>query len=87
MSKMIFPLAILKGIIEHDDGTAYFGSLGGYLEHKRQAIELGWIEDDEPECHITLLGHDIYVRCKLSDLPTKRLSRAYMWNWKEENIP
>lgn len=77
-----FPLAIVKGLIEHQDGTAYFGSTMGYGEHLRQAIEAGLVEhpDGEPAKE-TERGQQEYEREGLAQLPTRKFSRAYMWDW------
>jgi hypothetical protein len=78
-----FPLAIVKGLIEHQDGTAYFGSTMGYSEHLRQAIEAGLVETpDGGPTRATERGRQEYEREGLAQLPTRMYSRAYMWDWK-----
>jgi uncharacterized protein YjhX (UPF0386 family) len=78
-----FPLAIVKGLIEHQDGTAYFGSTMGYGEHLRQTIEAGLVESpDGRPTRVTERGRQEYEREGLAQLPTRKLSRAYMWDWK-----
>lgn len=82
MHNQLFQLAIVKGIKEHNDGTAYFGSLGGYLKYRGDAEKWGWITgDDKPA--LTELGERVYVECKLSSLPNKMFSRAYGWDWDD----
>lgn len=81
----VFELAILKGIIEHEDGTAYFGATGAYSHHFLGAVEKGWVEDTatgEKE-KVTDLGRQEYERLGLAKLPQREGSRAYMWNWKD----
>lgn len=86
----VFQLAIVKGVIEHNDPTSYFASLGGYLTYRLRAVVRGWIalgEGDHPEVTVTPAGREVYDRCKLSELPNKHLSRAYMWKWSADNNP
>lgn len=77
----MFPAAILKGIIEHDDGSAYFGSLLGYADYRDTAIKLGWVTHGPRRLAATPLGHAVYVEAHLDRLPQRRHSRAYAWNW------
>lgn len=42
-AKMDFAAVVLKGVVEHQDGTAYFGSLSGYKHYEALAIAAGWI--------------------------------------------
>lgn len=84
----MFELAILKGLIEHNDGTIYFGSLLGWQTHCVSAIAKGYVAFIDPDVGsyssnlaVTTLGRELYEHLKLSSLPTRGYSRAYMWNW------
>ena len=59
-----FPAAVLKGVIEHQDGTAFFGSLGGYLEYVEQAIQRGWLVRVETPAEQTTTPKLIKFRIK-----------------------
>lgn len=76
----MYPAAILKGVIEHNDGTSYFGSLIGFQHHRAAAVGLGWITRGRKP-RATAHGQAVYADAGLAALPTKRLSRAYAWNW------
>jgi hypothetical protein len=82
----MFQLAIVKGIKEHNDGTAYFGSLLGYSKYEDDAKKWGWItNDDKPT--LTPLGERVYAECNLIRLPTKMFSRAYTWDgWNDIKV-
>lgn len=84
-----FALAIVKGLVEHDDGKAYFGSLMGYATHEKDAIDRGYacigpkpIERGTVTIQTTRLtdaGRAIYVELGLGRLP--KSGRAYAWDW------
>lgn len=78
----IFPAAVLKGAIEHGDGTAYFGSLLAYETHRMTAAALGWVTLDATgrPCP-TDRGRAVYVEARLDALPKRQFSRAYAWDW------
>ncbi len=88
-----FPAAILKGVLEHNDGTSYFGSLGGYLHYKDVAIERGWVVEGDvskmldgsmhilKDLIVTDKGREVYQSSGLASLPNVMFSRAYMWDW------
>lgn len=82
-----FRLAIVKGLVEHDDGTTYFGRLGGYMAHLRAAEEAGWVRRVEDRETLTEAGREVYTRCRLSTLPNLVGRRAYLWNWSEIPSP
>lgn len=84
----IFQAAVLKGAIEHGDGTAYFGSLLAYAEHKAGAIKLGWVETvEEPERAQRLVptpkGQQVYTEVGLAKFTKVKFSRAYGWDWSK----
>lgn len=84
----LFPLAVLKGTIEHDDGTAYFGSLMGYRFYRNEAFRHGWItypavSDSTSKLVATARGRELYVLLRLDTLPNQQGSRAYMWKWDD----
>jgi hypothetical protein len=70
--------AIIKGIIEHGDGTHFFGSLFIYAYHEEQAISYGYLT---PEKEPTPRSVDWYNR-GLNTLPKFR----WMF-WKDDAIP
>jgi len=76
-----FPAVIVKGLIEHGDGTTYFGSLGGYQHYLAEARQQRWI--DELAETVTDLGRGLYQAEHLEELPQERGSRAYLWRWDE----
>ena len=79
----MFPAAILKGIIEHDDGSVYFGSLLGYTGHCDLAIKLDWVARGRRSQRLvaTHFGHGVYAEARLDALPKRQFSRAYAWDW------
>lgn len=88
----LFALAIVKGVIEHDDGTSYFASLGGYEHHLERARAREWVRCSEIEGELDKLivtdaGREVYERCKLSAFPQTYGHRAYAWNWTADNNP
>jgi len=93
-SQCDFVLAIVKGIVEHDDGCAYFGSLLGYSHHEAQGIARGLLTRGPKQCadggggtmtieatRLTDAGRAAYTTFRLDLLPQKYGSRAYMWEW------
>ncbi len=94
MFKCDFALAIVKGLIEHNDGGAYFGSLMGYRHHEADGIKRGLLTRGPKQIdmggghmetieatRLTDAGRKEYdARC-LHRLPTHYGSRAYMWKW------
>lgn len=88
--KDLFGLAVLKGCVEHNDGTFYFASLGGYLHHQRVALERGWVaQPDETQIskQPTDLGRELYERLNLGQFPQKEGARAYTWDWGKIPLP
>lgn len=67
--------AIVKGLIEKKDGTAYFGSTMAYRYHFECAVEFGYVKSyGEP----TDMGYEWYERC------LKQLSPRRQVNWRAE---
>lgn len=78
----LFELAIVKGLVEHNDPTAYFGSLGGFGVHCASAVRKEWVTLPTPyRPELTPVGSKIYEAMQLSSLPNQQLSRASLWNW------
>lgn len=70
--------AIVKGVIERNDGTTHFGSTMAYDHHVGVAKEIGVIVEDEPgKLTATRLGVLWYKSKKMADLPYP--SRANAW--------
>lgn len=91
VAERLFALAIVKGLVEHSDGTSYFGSLGGYQSHWQDAARWGWVlswekrlglrvPQSEASC-LTREGEQLYTELNLKTLPSKKYSRAYAWDW------
>lgn len=74
-----FALAIVKGLVEHGDGAAYFASLIGYQSHRAEAITRGLVTTDGQEERLTDAGRKAYQEHGLDRLP--RRGRAYLWDW------
>lgn len=87
-----FVLAIVKGLVEHDDGAAYFGSTMGYRSHEAEGIARGLLTRGPKECdggggqmftieatRLTEAGREAYKTLGLDRLPKTYGSRAYMW--------
>lgn len=89
-----FVLAIVKGLVEHDDPYVYFGSPIGFHEHEADGIRRGLLcrgprkyTEEDGEYIGTLLteaGRQAYHAARLHLLPNKRGNRAYAWNWSLE---
>lgn len=91
-----FVLAIVKGLVEHDDGGAYFGSLMGYRAHEADGIERGLLTRGPKlidmggghtatieATRLTDAGRQAYATERLDRFPKTYGSRAYTWNWDE----
>lgn len=84
-----FDMAVLKGVIEHNDAGSYFGSFLALGEYCTDAATAGWITMDlRPDgtpnvwsAKATDAGRRAYEMLKLADLPQMKLSRAYTWEW------
>lgn len=89
-----FALAIVKGLVEHDDGHAYFGSSVGYRHFEAKAIARGHVVRGTVlrdgggghmfECEGTILtdaGRAAYARLHLDRLPQINNRRAEHWDW------
>lgn len=83
-----FVLALLKGLVEHGDGTVYFQWLDGYATHENNAIKRGYVHlgpkriDRRHVIRTTQLtdaGRAAYVELGLDRLP--KSGRAYAWDW------
>lgn len=79
-----FEAALLKGAIEKDDGTVYFGSLGAYSYYVKSAINRGWIVTDDFDVEATPEGLRVYAEAGLGALPQN--GRAYMWDWRDVDL-
>lgn len=62
--------AIVKGLIEHNDGTRYFGSTMSFTGHLEDAVKFGYVTDVKKR-KVTPLGKEWYERC-LKQLPQQR---------------
>jgi hypothetical protein len=71
-------LATLKGVIEHNDAGAYFGSLYSLPMFVDQCIEEGWLSQDEKA---TEKGRAAYVQYKLDKFSQTAGHRWYFWDW------
>ena len=89
-----FAAVVLKGLVEHQDPSAYFGSTGGVGYHSGEAEERGWIVRDARGFPLasTPAGRAHYVASGLDKLgprapegwadgKPRRFSRAYLWDW------
>jgi hypothetical protein len=75
-----FPLAIVKGLVEHGDGRRYFGSTLSFSGYADDAISAGWLKRDAADhLELTDAGRTAYRQLKLDALP--RTGRAYTWDW------
>lgn len=73
-----FRLAIVKGLVEHNDGTYYFGSTAAYNSHYHMAYQAGLVTIDKK---VTDAGVEAYSVEKLDKLP--KTGRAYAWDWSK----
>lgn len=70
--------AIVKGVIERNDGTAHFGSTMGYNYHLARATDLGLVgKNNDGRLVATPLGNRWYDEKKMAALPYP--SRANAW--------
>lgn len=88
-----FVLAIVKGLVEHDDGATYFASLMGYQRYEAEGIRLGWLVRGPKMCRdgdtefviestrLTDAGRVVYADRHLDRLPNGKGLRAYFWDW------
>lgn len=76
----LFVLAALKGAIEHQDPSHYFGATGALAFHLQNAAELGLMDGAAP----TERGRAIYRALGLASMGDGR-TRACMWDWS--NVP
>lgn len=79
-----FRLALLKGLIEHRDGTKYFGSTMSYTHWLEEAKKAGWVfeylsPNGNEQADFTFEGLQKYGELKLGDLP--HTGRACGWDW------
>jgi hypothetical protein len=81
--EVLFVYAALKGVMEHGDAGAYFGSLLGLGIHVQEAQALGLLDD---KWNPTDRGREVYAAKNLQDLPTTKLSRAYLWDWEDRLV-
>lgn len=81
MSRCNFRLVIVKGLVEHQRGDVYFGSLGAYQTYWAQAEKAGWVRLVDGKEAVTEDGRGVYETCRLSTLPTTAYRRAYLWDW------
>ncbi len=77
---------MLKGLIEHDNGAAYFYTMLGYSGTLNRVRESGWATDTWPP-ELTEAGTKAYKDMKLSKLPKTRYSDARGWNWDKAQLP
>jgi hypothetical protein len=87
-----FAAAVLKGLVEHNDAAAYFGSTGALLTWIGIAEGRGWIIGVKGPRTVTEAGRKHYDESGLEQLPKIRDRRAYLWNWScytasEEPVP
>jgi hypothetical protein len=89
-----FALAIVKGLVEHDNPYTYFGSLTGFQGHEADGIRRGLLcrgprksTEGDGEYIGTLLtdaGRQAYHAARLHLLPNTTRDRACAWNWSLE---
>lgn len=60
MNTNLFPAAIVKGLIEYQDGTHYFGNTNGYNSHLNVAKGMGVVAADGVT--VTMRGQAWYAR-------------------------
>jgi hypothetical protein len=67
-SERLMSAAIVKGLIEYDDGTRFFGSTMAYTYHLENVIKRGYVTEANS---VTACGLEWYERC-LKQLPQTR---------------
>jgi hypothetical protein len=67
-SERLFSAAIIKGLVEHDDGTRFFGSTMAYTFHVENAVKRGYLSNSQS---VSALGREWYEQC-LKQLPQTR---------------
>lgn len=90
-----FAAVILKGLIEHNDSRAYFGSILGWVNYMNEAYENGWVTTGAGK--VTEAGKEHYTSSGLArvgpwdhrdwkeGMKPNKYSRAYMWDWSPYN--
>lgn len=77
MNKMV--AAIIKGLLERDDGRYHFGSTGAYAYYLDLTYKLGFVRQEHDALVVTGKGRDAYETLSLKDFKTNR--RAVSWDW------
>lgn len=67
-SERLMTAAIVKGLVEYDDGTRFFGSTMVYTYHLENAVRRGFVTESNA---VTPFGLEWYERC-LKQLPQTR---------------
>lgn len=67
-TERLMSAAIVKGLVEHNDGMRFFGSTMAYTYHLENAIKRGYVTESKS---VTALGREWYERC-LKQLPQTR---------------
>jgi len=94
VAELDWALVIVKGLVEHDDGSFYFHSLMAYRQHEADAIARGYVVRGPKVCldnggapfeieatRLTDAGRDIYRACGLERLPQGPHTTAMFWKW------
>lgn len=80
-------MAIIKGIAEHDDPSAYFGATGNLANFCRRAIDDGFLDEEN---NLTAYGRSFYNK-HLANFPAaeplKMFDRYTSWNWRALSLP
>jgi hypothetical protein len=76
-SERLMSAAIIKGIIEHDDGHRFFGSTMNYTYHRDKAVRRGFLLADGS---VTTCARDWY------DRHLKHLPQGRQVFWKKDLI-
>lgn len=86
-----FCLAVLRGAVEHQDGSMFFGSLGAYRHWLNAAVKRGWVvestrlhkteKDLVVGCQVaTDLGRQVYESSGVGQFSQGRFSG---WDWSK----
>jgi hypothetical protein len=75
-----FAAVYVKGLIEQNDPSAYFGSTLSLKEWGNTAIARGWVSVTG---EVTEKGYLMYRSSGVGDLPKVYLQRAYFWDWSK----